>query len=421
MSFFKDLSLSAFTAGFVAVLVGFTSSVAIVFQAAQAFGATPEMAASWMWALGIGMGLASALPSLWWKKPVMIAWSTPGAAVLAVAGVGHSMGEAVGAFIVCAVLIVLAGATGWFERVMNKIPMAIASALLAGVLARFGISAFVAAQTALPLVLLMLGTYLVARRLLPRYAVPLTLLVAIVFVAARGELAWSSVHFSLAWPVFTMPVFSWQAVVSLALPLFVVTMASQNLPGVAAIRASGYSDLPVSKLITLSGLATLVLAPFGAFALNLSAITAAMCMGREAHEDPARRYTAAVTCGAIYVVIGIFGAAVTGLLTAFPKELVAAIAGLALLGTIGGGLAAAVRDESHREAALITFLVTLSGVTLAGIGSAFWGVVAGAVALAVQQVGRQQKAPVGKEMAASGNIAPETNVAAAPGAGKNVS
>ncbi|RZI77161.1 MAG: benzoate transporter BenE [Variovorax sp.] len=392
MRFFKDLSLSAFTAGFVAVLVGFTGSVAIVFQAALSFGATPELISSWMWALGLGMGLASALPSLWWRKPVMIAWSTPGAAVLAVAGAGYSMNEAVGAFIVCAVLITLAGATGWFERVMNRIPMAIASALLAGVLARFGLQAFIAAQTALPLVLLMLAVYLLSRRFMPRYAVPVTLLVAIVFVAARGELAWDAVHFRLAMPVFTMPVFTWQATVSLALPLFVVTMASQNLPGVAAIRAAGYDDMPIGKLVTISGLTTLVLAPFGAFALNLGAMTAAICMGREAHDDPARRYTAAVSCGAIYVVIGLFGGAVTGLFTAFPKELVAAIAGLALLGTIGGGLATALRDEPHREAALITFLVTLSGVTLAGIGSAFWGVVAGAVALAVQQLGRRRAA-----------------------------
>ncbi|MGF6526751.1 benzoate/H(+) symporter BenE family transporter [Variovorax sp. PvP013] len=397
MRFFKDLSLSAFTAGFVAVLVGFTSSVVIVFQAAQAFGATPAMIASWMWALGLGMGLASALPSLWLRKPVMVAWSTPGAAVLATAGAGHGMGEAVGAFIVCAALVTLAGATGWFERVMNRIPMAIASALLAGVLARFGLAGFAAAQTALPLVLLMLGTYLAGRRFVPRYAVPLTLLAAVAFTAARGELSWSAVHFSLAVPVFTMPVFTWQAAVSLALPLFVVTMASQNLPGVAAIRAAGY-DLPISKLITLTGVATLVLAPFGGYALNLSAITAAICMGREAHEDPARRYAAAVSCGAIYVVIGLFGAAVTGLLTAFPKELVAAIAGLALLGTIGGGLAAALREEPYREAALITFLVTLSGVTVAGIGSAFWGVVAGAVALAVQRVGRA-KTPADKDIA----------------------
>ncbi len=393
MRFFRDLSLSAFTAGFVAVLVGFTSSIAIVFQAARAFGATPEVVSSWMWALGLGMGLASALPSLWLRKPVMIAWSTPGAAVLAVAGAGYGMGEAVGAFIVCAVLMTLAGATGWFERVMNRIPMAIASALLAGVLARFGLQAFLAAQTALPLVLVMLATYLLARRFWPRYAVPLTLLASIVFVAARGELAWSGVHFTLARPVFTMPVFTWQAAISLALPLFVVTMASQNLPGVAAIRAAGY-DMPISKLITISGLFTLVLAPFGAFALNLSAITAAICMGREAHDDPARRYTAAVSCGAIYVVIGLFGAAVTGLLTAFPKELVAAIAGLALLGTIGGGLAAALQEEPHREAALITFLVTLSGVTLAGIGSAFWGVAAGVVALGVQRLGRRNRMAV---------------------------
>jgi len=390
MRFFKDLSLSAFVAGFVAVLVGFTSSVAIVFQAAQAFGATPELISSWMWALGLGMGLSSALPSLLWRKPVMVAWSTPGAAVLAVAGAGFSMNQAVGAFIVCALLIILAGVTGWFERIMNRIPMEIASALLAGVLARFGLQAFQAAQTALPLVLLMLCSYLLARRLLPRYAVPLTLAVAIAFVAARGEMSWQAVHFDLARPVFTMPQFSWQAAVSLALPLFVVTMASQNLPGVAAIRASGY-DMPVSRLVGFTGFMTLVLAPFGAYALNLSAITAAICMGREAHEDPARRYTAAVSCGVLYVLIGIFGAAVAGLLTAFPKELVAGIAGLALLGTIGSGLALAVQGESHREAALITFLVTLSGVTLAGVGSAFWGVVAGALALAIQGLGRRHR------------------------------
>ena len=393
MQFFKDLNLSAFTAGFVAVLVGFTSSVAIVFQAAQAFHATPAQTASWMWALGLGMGLCSAIPSLWLKKPVMVAWSTPGAAVLATAGLagGFTMGEAVGAFMVSAALITLFGITGWFERLLNRIPVAIASALLAGVLARFGMAAFAAAQTALVLVLLMLFTYLLARRLVPRYAVVLTLLVGVVFVAARGQFAWSGLAFSFAVPVFVMPQFTLAAAVSLALPLFVVTMASQNLPGVAAIRAAGYGPesegggIPVSKIITLSGVVTLLLAPFGAFALNLSAITAAICMGREAHEDPRKRYTAAVSCGAIYIVIGIFGAAITGLLTAFPKELVVAIAGLALLGTIGSGLVAAVKDESHREAALITFLVTLSGVVIAGVGSAFWGVVAGALALFVQQ------------------------------------
>lgn len=394
MSFFRDLNLSAATAGFVAVLVGFTSSVAIVFQAALAFGATPELITSWMWALGLGMGLCSAIPSLVLKQPVMVAWSTPGAAVLATAGLagGFTMAQAVGAFMACAALIVLAGATGWFERVMNRIPVALASALLAGVLARFGLQAFAAAQTALPLVVLMLLAYLVGRRWVPRYAVPLTLAVAVTYVAARGQFNGGTVSFALARPVFTMPELTFAALVSLALPLFVVTMASQNLPGVAATRSAGYT-LPISRIITLTGLATLVLAPFGAFALNLSAVTAAICMGPEAHPDPKKRYTAAVACGALYVVIGLFGAAVTGLLLAFPKELVLAIAGLALLGSIGSsGLHAALRDDDHREAALITFLVTLSGVVVAGIGSAFWGVVAGALALFVQQYGAARNA-----------------------------
>ncbi|MBA4265530.1 MAG: hypothetical protein C0453_10640 [Comamonadaceae bacterium] len=387
MSFFRDLTLSAATAGFVAVLVGFTSSVAIVFQAAQAFGATPAQITSWMWALGLGMGLASAIPSLILKQPVMIAWSTPGAAVLATAGVtgGFSMAEAIGAFMVCGALITLAGATGWFERVMNRIPVAIASALLAGVLARFGLQAFAAAETGLMLIVLMLLAYLLGRRLAPRYAVVITLAVGVAHVLATDRFDAAALTLELAMPVFTMPQFTLAALTSLALPLFVVTMASQNLPGVAAIRSAGYHQMPMSRIITLTGVATLVLAPFGAFALNLSAITAAICMGPEVHPDPKKRYTATVVSGLLYTAIGLVGAAVTGLLLAFPRELVMGIAGIALLGSIGGGLHMALKDDDHREAALITFLVTLSGVVIAGIGSAFWGVVAGALALFVQQ------------------------------------
>ena len=393
MQFFKDLSLSAFVAGFVAVLVGFTSSVAIVFQAAQSFGATPAQITSWIWALGLGMGLCSLVPSLLLRKPVMVAWSTPGAAVLATAGAAgsFSMGEAVGAFMVCSLLVILVGATRGLERVADRIPMEIASALLAGVLARFGIQAFAAAQTALPLVLLMVGTYLVARRIAARYAVVVTLVVGILWVLMAGQMAWSMEPVRLAMPVFVAPQWSVSAIISLAIPLFVVTMASQNLPGMAVIRASGY-ELPVSRLITMTGWASLVLAPFGAFALNFSAITAAICMGPEAHEDRSKRYTAAASCGAIYILIGLFGALVTGLLTSFPKELVVAIAGIALLSTIGNGLASALRDERHREPALITFLVTLSGITLMDIGSAFWGVVAGSLALFVQQYKQSRSA-----------------------------
>ena len=398
MKFLKDLSLSAFTAGFVAVLVGFTSSVAIVFQAAQAFGATADVMASWMWALGLGMGLCSLVPSVWLRKPVMVAWSTPGAAVLASAGLagGYTMADAVGAFMLCAVLIVLVGATGWFERIMKRIPVAVASALLAGVLARFGLSGFAAAQTALPLVVVMLLTYLVGKRVSPRYAVPATLLVAVAMVALTTGFKPADIRFSLTMPVWVTPVFSLAAFVSLALPLFIVTMASQNLPGVAAIQAAGFGDerarggdtgIPISKVITLTGVVTFLLAPFGAFALNLSAITAAICMGPEAHHEPARRYTAAASCGAIYMLIGLFGATIIGVLTAFPKELVAAIAGLALLSTIAGALRVALDNDANREAAIITFLVTLSGVVVAGVGSAFWGVVAGAIALAVQHYG----------------------------------
>lgn len=396
MQFFKDISLSAFVAGFVAVLVGFTSSVAIVFQAAQGFGATPAQITSWIWALGLGMGLCSLVPSLVLRKPVMVAWSTPGAAVLATAGVagGFSMGEAVGAFMVCSALVILVGATGLLERVADRIPSEIASALLAGVLTRFGIQTFAALQTALPLVLLMVGSYLVARRLLPRYAVVITLAAAIAWVAASGQMAWSTGPLQWAMPVWVAPQWSVAAAVSLAIPLFVVTMASQNLPGIAVIKASGY-ELPVSKLITLTGVVSLVLAPFGAFALNFSAITAAICMGPEAHEDRKRRYTAAASCGALYLVIGLFGAVVTGVLTVFPQELVVAIAGIALLSTIGNGLASSLKNEVHREAALITFLVTLSGVTLMGIGSAFWGVVAGSFALFVQQYGRSASGAMG--------------------------
>ena len=393
MQFFKDLSLSAFVAGFVAVLVGFTSSVAIVFQAAQSFGATPAQITSWIWALGLGMGLCSLVPSLLLRKPVMVAWSTPGAAVLSTAGAAgsFSMGEAVGAFMVCSLLVILVGATRALERVADRIPMEIASALLAGVLARFGIQAFAAAQTALPLVLLMVGAYLVARRMAGRYAVVFTLMVGILWALITGQMAWSMEPVRLAMPVFVAPQWSVSAIVSLAIPLFVVTMASQNLPGMAVIRASGY-ELPVSRLITMTGWASLVLAPFGAFALNFSAITAAICMGPEAHEDRSKRYTAAASCGAIYIVIGLFGALVTGLLTSFPKELVVAIAGIALLSTIGNGLASALRDERHREPALITFLVTLSGITLMDIGSAFWGVVVGSLALFVQQYKQSRSA-----------------------------
>jgi benzoate membrane transport protein len=379
----QDASVSAVVAGFVAVLVGFTSSVVIVFQAADALGATPAQTVSWVWALGLGMGLTSLGLSLHYRQPVLTAWSTPGAALLVTAGVGVGMDQAVGAFIVCALLIIAAGASGLFARLMNRIPQALAAALLAGVLARFAFDAFTALQSEFSLVALMLVAYLLGRRWWPRWAVPGVLTVGMVLAGLRGQLRLQDVDWQWASPVFTAPTFSLAAVVGIALPLFVVTMASQNLPGVAAQRAAGY-DTPVSPVITSTGAATLLLAPFGGYAFNLAAITAAICMGREAHADPARRWVATVAAGLFYIVLGLLGGAVVGLIAAFPPQLVLALAGFALLGTIGGGLAVAMKDEHSREPALITFLVTASGLTLAGVGSAFWGVVAGSLALAVQ-------------------------------------
>jgi benzoate membrane transport protein len=379
--FWNDLAVSSVVAGFVAVLVGFTSSVAIVFAAAQALGASPAQTTSWIWALGLGMGATSIVLSLAYRQPVLTAWSTPGAALLAATS-GVAMPEAIGAFVVCGALIAGAGATRLFERVMDRIPQAIAAALLAGVLARFVLDAVGAVRTAPLLVLGMAGVYLVARRAWPRYAVPLVLAVGIAIAAAQGRIALAQVPWSLATPVWTTPSFSVAALIGVALPLFIVTMASQNLPGVAAQRASGYAT-PVSPVITTTGIATLVLAPFGGYALNLAAITAAICMGREAHEDPARRYAASVCAGVLYVLLGLAGGAVAGLLAAFPRELVVAVAGLALLGTIAGGLAAALKDERHRDAAIVTFAVTLSGVSGGGIGAAFWGVAGGTLAWGV--------------------------------------
>jgi benzoate membrane transport protein len=387
MSLLRDVSPAAVAAGFVTVLVGFTSSAAIVLQAAQAAGATPAELASWIWALGLGMGITCIGLSLRYRVPVVTAWSTPGAAMLITAVAGLPMSEIIGAFILSAALITLAGFSGVFERLLGRIPIAIAAGMLGGVLVRFGMDVFIAMKTALGLGLAMFFSYLITRRLKPRYAVLVTLAVGLAVAAGQGRLA--AVEFGWQWaqPVWTTPSWSWSAAIGVAIPLFIVTMASQNVPGVAVIRSSGYS-VPLSPVIGWTGVANLLLAPFGGYALNLAAITAAICMGREAHEDPARRYVAAVAAGVFYILIGLSGATVGALFAALPKELVMAIAGLALFGTIGSGLATALANEQDREPALITFLVTASGLTLFGIGSAFWGLIAGVLALVIGRIDR---------------------------------
>ncbi|RYD23373.1 MAG: benzoate transporter BenE [Verrucomicrobiaceae bacterium] len=383
----KDLSFSAVVAGFVAVLVGFTSSVALIFQAAQNLHATPEQTASWLWALGIGMAVTSIALSWIHRLPIMIAWSTPGAAVIASAAAdGHlTLAQATGAFMVCAVMIALAGFTGWFEKIMNRLPLPLASALLAGVLSKFALDAFMATPLNPALILPMFMAYVLGRNFWPRSNVPVILALGVLITIFQGRFNAEAVPLEITKPVWVTPEFTLQTLVGVALPLFIVTMASQNLPGVAAFRAHGFEP-PISRIIGWSGVANLLVAPFGGFTLNLSAITAAFCMNSEAHPESGKRYVAAMSAGFFYGLVGMFGATIAGLFAAFPHELVLAVAGLALIGTIASGLSAATGDERYREASVISFFVVLSGISFGGIGSAFWGIVAGMLVLLVRNV-----------------------------------
>lgn len=388
----RVMPLSAVTAGLIAVLVGITSSAAIVFTAAKAAGATPRELASWMLALGVGMGVTCIGLSLRYRVPVVTAWSTPGAALLITSLGGVSMAQAIGAFLCSAALITLSGLTGWFERLMGRIPVPLAAALLAGVLVQFGSGLFSTMRGNFTTVFSMFVVYLLCRRWLPRYAI-LVALAAGVVAAAPWKGTWQSleIHLALAEPVFVWPEFSWQVMVSVGLPLFVVTMASQNLPGVAVLRNAGY-HVPISPLISTTGIVNLLLAPFGCFALNLAAITAAICTGEEAHENPRKRYLAAVWAGVFLLCVGVFGATVSSLLAALPAALILSIAGLGLLGTISASLTAAFSHDGLREAAAVTFLATASGVTFLGIGSAFWGLLAGTLTTVVTRGWRRRRA-----------------------------
>ncbi|KAA0911741.1 benzoate/H(+) symporter BenE family transporter [Pusillimonas sp. ANT_WB101] len=370
------IKLSHLSAGFIAVLVGYTSSVAIIFQAAHAAGATDAELNSWMWALGIGMGISCIGLSLRYRSPVLTAWSTPGAALLATSLSGLTMEQATGVFLFSSLLITLSGVTGWFQNLMQHMPRHIAGAMLAGILLRFSMDLFLAMQTQWLLAGLMFLTFLLARIWLPRYTVPLALVAGIACAASLGLIQADGLAWFPATPRFMKPEFSWSALVGVGVPLFIVTMTSQNVPGLAVLRANGY-QIPATPLISWTGALGVVLAPFGGFAFNLAAITAAICMSPDADPDPRQRYKASIWAGVFYLLTGIFGATVVGLFAAFPVELIAAIAGIALLGTLGNSLALALSDEHGREAALVTFVCTASGMSLLGIGSAFWGLVFG--------------------------------------------
>ncbi|WP_069864149.1 benzoate/H(+) symporter BenE family transporter [Pseudomonas citronellolis] len=375
---FADSSPAAVVAGFVAMLTGYTSSLVLMFQAGQAAGLSNAQISSWIWALSIGMALTTIGLTLRYRTPIVIAWSTPGAALLISSLPGVPYSEAIGAFIVCAALITLCGVTGSFDRLMRQVPGSLASALLAGVLFRICIEICRAAEQQTLLVAAMFLSYLLAKRLSPRYAVFVALLVGVALAGALGLLNFSHFQLELAKPVWTTPSFSLAATISIGIPLFIVAMASQNMPGLAVLRADGY-QVPASPLISSTGIASLLLAPFGSHGINLAAISAAICTGPEAHENPHKRYTAALWCGVFYGVAGIFGATLAALFAALPKALVLSIAALALLGSITNGLSNAMAEARQREAAMVTFLVTASGFTLFSVGSAFWGLVAGLV------------------------------------------
>ncbi|MFK3906664.1 benzoate/H(+) symporter BenE family transporter [Pseudomonas monteilii] len=377
-----DTSPSALVAGFIAMLTAYTSSLVLMFQAGQAAGLSSAQISSWIWALSIGMAVCSVGLSLRYRMPITVAWSTPGAALLITSLGGVAYSEAIGAYIVCALLVLVCGLTGSFERLVRRIPASLASALLVGILFKIGSELFVAAEHRTLLVLGMFFSYLLVKRLSPRYCVLAALVVGTALSGALGLLDFRGFTLELAQPVWTTPSFSLAATISIALPLFVVAMTSQNMPGMAVLHADGYT-VPASPLISATGLMSLLIAPFGAHGVNLAAISAAICTGPHAHEDPSRRYVAAVWCGLLYAVAGVFGATLAALFAALPKELVLSIAALALFGSIMNGLSVAMAEAREREAALITFMVTASGLTLFSVGSAFWGIVAGLIAQAI--------------------------------------
>lgn len=371
-------ALPAVTAGLVTVMVGVTSSAALVFTAARAAGAGTAELASWMLALGVGLGVTCIGLSLRYRTPVVTAWSTPGAALLATGLAGVPMAQAVGAFLLSATLMLLSGVTGAFAQVMDAIPLPLTAALLAGVLLQFGTGLFTAMHGRFAVAFPMFAAFLPARRAVPRYAVLVALAAGVAATTLTGDWQPGHVRLTLPHPVFVAPEFDWRVLLSVGLPLYVVTMAGQNLPGVAVLRGAGY-PVPVSPLLGWIGAANVVLAPFGAFGLNLAAITAAICTSEDVHPDRARRWPAAVWAGVFYLCVAACAGAIGALLTAMPQQLVLGIAGIGLLSTIGNSLHTALAAERDRDAAVVTFLATASGVTLLGIGSAFWGLLAGAL------------------------------------------
>ncbi|WP_324729127.1 benzoate/H(+) symporter BenE family transporter [Pseudomonas chlororaphis] len=383
-------------AALISVIVNYGGTFILVFQGAKAAGLSPEQTASWIWSISIGVGLTGAWLSYRYREPIITAWSTPGAAFLIAVLPSTPYPEMIGAFMLSAVGFVVLGISGYFERVVKLIPPGIAAGLLAGILLRFGIGAFDGAGVDPLLVGALLLSYVLLRRFTARYAIVGVLLIGIVLLLGLGQVSFASLELKPALPVLTLPVFSLNALLSVALPLFLITLTGQYMPGMLVLRNDGFKT-SANPILTTTGLGSLLMAPFGSHAFNVAAITAAICTGKEAHEEPAKRYLAGLACGVYYLLVGIFGSTLAALFVVLPATFITTLAGLALLGAIGGSLATALVEPSGRETALITFLATAANITLFGLGGAFWGLLAGLLAHGVMHgrlrpAGRQERA-----------------------------
>ena len=378
----KDWSVSAIAAGFLAVLISYSGPAVIFFQAADVAHVSREMVASWIWGISIGAAVSGIFLSWVLKVPVITAWSAPGTALLVTLFPTITLNQVVGAYITAAVIIFLIGVSGSFDRIMRRIPPGIAAGMMAGILFQFGVNAFKSVTTMPALTFGMVAAYAVFRRLVPRYCIVLVLVSGITLAMLLGDTNVSGLELTLTTPVFITPEWTWGTTLSLALPLVLVSLTGQFLPGMAILHLSGYRT-PARPIIAATSLASLGVAFFGGITIVVAAITAALCTGKDAHEDPAKRYVAGIANGVFYLIGGTFAGTIVTMFTALPKEFIAVLAGLALLGAIAANVTTVVREEDHREASVITFMATASGMSFLGLGSAFWGVVIGGFAYLV--------------------------------------
>lgn len=381
-------NLSHLSAGFTTVLVGYTSSVVIVIQAATASGANPAQIESWLLTLGVVMGLTSLIYSWVYKTPILTAWSTPGAVMLAASAGQYSLPVVIGAFMFSGVLIALTGMIAPLTRALSKIPVPLGTAMLGAILLPFCAKAFTPLTNTPVLFFLLFTSYLLAKHFAPRYTMLILLITSIGCAIALGSFANTNLSLSIATPLWVEPEFDWLALLNLALPLYLITMLSQNLPGIAMMKSYQY-EAPIKPILLGTGLTNVLAAPFGGFSVNLAAISAAICMAEEVDSDKTQRYRAVLWAGVFYLLAGIFAAAVVNLFLALPQPISAMLAGLALLGTLMMCLHAAFKTDEYREPALFTFIITLSGATLFGMSATLIGLVVGLVYLRLSETSKK--------------------------------